>query len=176
MLRLAATLILLAPTLETGPLQEAATKLNQPECSFTEIYKADGWSIPGLQNAKVKQKGNFTNLPGVVLIKLESSVIESTFTQIRCSGEHKGRIEIKEEPIGILDLTAYEYKGRVFAYGLSYERQAIENGARFSLGAASSYLFYDAEGSGRFTLRKWASWPFLPEIPEAWQNANPALK
>src|SRR5215472_3218888 len=153
MLRLAAILVFLASSIETGPLQEPATEPTAPACNFAEIYKADGWSIPGLQNAKIKQKANFVNLPGVVVTKLEPSVTEATLTQISCSREHPGRIEIEEKPIGILELTAYEYKGRVFAYGLYYEGQAIEDSARVRLGCASSYLFYDVEGSGHFTLR-----------------------
>jgi hypothetical protein len=178
MLRLAAILILLSSTLETGPLQESTTKLNAPACNFAEIYKADGWSIPGLQNATVKQKANFRNLPGVVVTKLEPppSATEATLTHISCSREHHGRIEIEEEPIGIIELDAYEYKGRAFAYGLNFERQAVENGARVSTGASSAYLFYDLDGTGHFTLRKSALWPFIPEIPEAWAKRESDAK
>src|SRR5215467_8431767 len=87
--------------------QQSEAKPSAPACNSAEIYKADGWLIPGLANAKVKFRANFANLPGVTVIRLEPSDGEAFFTRIHCSQEHNGRIEIEEEPIGIIELTAY---------------------------------------------------------------------
>src|SRR5215469_8800331 len=134
-------------------------------CSFSEIYKAEGWMIPGLMNAKVKKKANITDLPGVTLIVLEPVEDETTITSIQCARYNPGRLQIDESsPIRILELWAFDYKGRVFAYRVNYELQFYHEGARRALGGAISLFFYDMDGSGKFTVLKGAS-RLLPELP-----------
>jgi len=145
--------------------QQPTPKPTLPTCNFSEIYKADGWTVPGLLNARVKKRATLSNIPGVTVTIFEPVQPETTITAINCSRDLDGRLEIEELPIKILELSAYEYKGRAYAYGLSYERQAIQNGARVPLGAASGFLYYDLHDSGRFTMRKWAKWPFVPNPP-----------
>src|ERR1700719_3769691 len=145
--------------------QQSIPKPTSPTCSFSEIYKADGWTVPGLLNASVKKRGTFSNIPGVTVTIFEPAQTESTITAIQCSRDDGGRLEIEKLPIRILELSAYEYLGRTYAYGLSYEKQAIQNGTRVPLGAASGFLYYDLSNSGRFTVRKSAKWPFIPDLP-----------
>ena len=159
------TILLLALTGRAAIPQQAAHKEESPKCSFSEAYRKDGWTIPGLQQATVKSRAAFKNIPGVFAITLSPVEPETTIMQISCSRDHSGQIEIEDLPIRILDLTAYEYNGRVFAYGISYEKQAVENNVRVPLGAASGVLFYDRDRSGRFTVRKFARWPFNPDPP-----------
>jgi hypothetical protein len=170
MLRAAVMMIFfLIPFFEKVP-QQPPSIAPARTCSFSEIYKPEGWTVPGLKDASiqmrgnVKMRGNFTNLPGVTLTKLQPVNEETMITEIYCSPD-QGRLEIEELPIRILELTQYEYKGHVFAYGLEYEKNVIHNGERSRLAAASGFLFYDPDGSGRFTIRKWASWPFMPSLP-----------
>jgi hypothetical protein len=157
----------------TGTLlsQEPTTKQPPSTCGFPEIYKEAGWTIPGLADAKVKMKGNvkmkgdLTNLPGVTVTVLEPAEPETTITQIGCARNNPARLEIVEAPISVLDLRSYEYKGRVFAYRLSYNIQHYYEGTRTASGADSAVFFYDLEGSGKFTVRKGAEPIHLPELP-----------
>jgi hypothetical protein len=170
MLRAVAIMILLIPLFEKVP-QQPSSIAPRSTCAFSEIYKAEGWTVPGLKDASIQMRGNvkmrgtFADLPGVIFTTLEPVNVETMITEVNCSRDHEGRLEIMDKPIRILELTQYEYKGRVFAYGLEYEKNVIHNGERGRLGAASGYLFYDTDGSGRFTIRKWANWPFLPSVP-----------
>jgi hypothetical protein len=152
--------------------QEPVPKETPSACSFSEIYKSDGWTVPGLSNAKIKKKAIFTNLPGVSVTFLEPPQAETTITSIGRARNNEARLEIEEAPIRILELSAYEYKGRTFAYGVHYEIQYYYEGSRRALGAASGVLFYDAEGSDKFTVRKYARWPFLPEVPSNWPKTE----
>jgi hypothetical protein len=97
-------------------------------------------------------------------------------THVGCSRDHTGRLEFEEQPIGIIDLWAFDFNGRVFAYRLSYERQAMQNGTRVRLGSASEIMFLDVDGSGKFTLCKSAIPPFLftPKVVPDWVKGGPA--
>ena len=141
-----------------------------PGCDFSEVYRKDGWAIPGLRNARFRSRAKFQNIPGVVAISLSPIEPETAITQVSCDREHAGRIEIEELPIRILDLTGYEYEGRIFAYGVSFEKQVLQNGSRVPLGAASGALFYDNDGTGVFSIYKYAKWPFVPVLPRTPAN------
>src|ERR1700720_1411174 len=140
-----------------------------PTCSFSEIYREDGWTVPGVAGAKVKgQRARFSNIPGVsvtVLIPVES---ESTVTGIWCPPDHAGRLEIEERPIGILNLWFFVFEGRVFAYGISYGKEVIQNGTRVPIGSSLAAMFYDVDGSGHFKVRKWSRYPFMPDFVPDW--------
>jgi hypothetical protein len=137
-------------------------------CGFLDMYREEGWTIPGLKNSTTKYRGAFKNLPGIFVTELLPSETETKVLQIYCSAKHPGSLEIKDLPIRVLHLTAYEFNGHVFAYGVSYEKEEIENGTRVPLGAASGMIFYDIHGSGRFTICKSAKWPFIPDPPASW--------
>jgi hypothetical protein len=137
--------------------------VQHPEnCSFSELYKKEGWTVPGLAGAKAGKRAQFQNIPGVFVTILKPNEPEATITEIRCSQTKNGRIEIEERPIGILDLRAIDFNGKLFAYGLTYGKEVIENGQRHSVAAATSIIIYDTDGSGKFTLRSGsdlAIWP-----------------
>ena len=154
--------------------QEGLDKTATSACSYFELYRKDGWTIPGVHGAKVKSKRMaFTNIPGVYVTMLEPSKSESTMTDIWCSREHNGRIEIEDRPIRILDLWAFDFGGRPFAYGLSYGVDVVENGKRMPIGASTSLIFYDLDGSGRFTLSRGARFPFTPDMVPDWVKDRP---
>jgi len=153
--------------------QQPAPGATAPVCSFSEIYRAEGWTVPGLARATVKsQRARFSNIPGVFVTVLMPVESESTITDIWCPPDHEGRLEIKEQPIGILNLWSFDFAGRVFAYGVSYGREAMQNGARVPIGAASAVMFYDVDGSGRFAVRKWARYPFMPDFVPDWAKKD----
>lgn len=165
--RLAFTIILLSFGFTAPFPQQPAPKTAVPTCSFSEIYKADGWTIPGLLNAKVKYRAPYQNVPGVFVTEFLPLEPETTITNVRGSYSVSGRLMIQDAPIRILKLRGWEYEGRLFAYSVEYEIQAMENGARVALGAATAVMFYDVDGSGLFKVRKpGGSRPFgIPDMP-----------
>jgi len=70
--------------------------------------------------------------------------------------------------MGVLNLWSFDFAGRVLAYGISYGKEAMQNGTRVPIGAASAVMFYDVDGSGRFAVRKWARYPFMPDFVPDW--------
>ena len=146
-------LVIVGNASSQSPISNAPT----PSCHFSEVYRKDGWIIPGLEGAKTGgQRMVFKNLPGVYVTILEPTTSESAITDIWCSREYTGRIELEDQPIRILHLWTFDFGGRKFAYGLSYSIDAIENGKRIPVGAASAVIFYDVDGSGRLV-------EFVPE-------------
>ena len=141
----------------TSPAKDRTTKntenIPSPACNFGEIYKAEGWKIPGLDKvAKERETGNLTNLPGVSLTKLHPLEPEASLEAIFCPYDHRGRLTVEDaKPIRIMALWAFAYSGHIFAYRIEYSDEAIENGQRHELASASSVFFYDVDGSGRFT-------------------------
>jgi hypothetical protein len=165
---LAIILVVLA-SLDAFPQQLAPKAATPTTCSFSEIYRKDGWTIPGLPGVKVKgQRAKLTNMPGVFVTVLIPRESEAMMTDIWCPPDHSGRLEMEDQPIRILDLWSFDFSGRVFAYGISYGKDAMQNGIRVPLGAASAVMFYDLDGSGHFTVRRWARWPFMPDFIPDW--------
>jgi hypothetical protein len=142
-------------------------------CSFAEIYSKAGWSIPGLDRATVKNpRARLTNLPGVFVTILQPGEPETTFQRIGCSREHVGRLEIEKEPVKILELWSYDFDGRVFAYRISFAREAVSDGVRSELAAASTVFFYDMDGHGVFTILRNVGGgldAYRPMVPD-WTN------
>jgi hypothetical protein len=125
-------------------------------CAFSEIYRKDGWTIPGLPalDAKSVRKRLSGAMPDVFATTLTPSVSQTTFIRIWCPSSQNGRLQIAEQPAGIIWLISFDFKGRVFAYGVRYGLERIENGTRRDAGMESGFVFYDLDGSGLFTLRK----------------------
>jgi hypothetical protein len=140
--------------------QQSREKGSPTPCSYSELYRKDGWMVPGLKGAKIKVKRMAVeDSPGMSMMVLEPTEPEPTITVFRCSRDHVGRMEIDEIPIGIITLWAFDFGGRTFAYRLSYGIDTIENGQRMPTGSAANVMFYDLDGSGRFVLRKSAGGP-----------------
>jgi hypothetical protein len=132
--------------------QEPAKSDATPACSFSEIYRKDGWTVPGVSGAKVKQRGKLGNISGVFVTVLKPVEAETNIAEIWCPSDHPGRLVVDDRPIRILALWSYDFDGRLFAYRINYALQTIDNGTRNELAAAIAVFFYDTDGSGRFTV------------------------
>jgi hypothetical protein len=138
-------------------------------CDISEVYRGDGWTVPGLKGATaISKRGESPNMPGVFTTFLRPSDSQSMFAYYLCSKDHSGRLEIMEFPIGIARLISFDIGGRVFAYYIHFGREYFnEDGERRDAGTESDAIFYDLDGSGRFTLRRWSKLP-IPEFVPDW--------
>ena len=107
-------------------------------------------------------------MPHVFATKLAPVNPETTLTKVWCTRDQGGRLQIDEEPIGVIWLLSYDFDGRVFAYGVKYVEEWILDGTRRQLGAESQVVFYDLDGSGRFTLMKGPGGPLIPTFIPDW--------
>jgi len=159
--------------------QEPSNGDSKVNCSFSEAFRKDGWTVPGVRGAKVvRQRSALTNMPGVFMAMLEPAEAETNLTDIHCLGGQSGRLEIGDIPIKILKLWSFDYGGAIFAYRLEYADEAIQDGERGELGSESVVMFYDIDGSGRFTLMahpkiKGTSW-FMPTFIPDWAKNSAA--
>lgn len=153
---------------------EAATA-----CNFSGIYRQDGWTIPGMPPAKAEslRKPLIASMPSVFVTSLTPGESQTTITEIGCSRDHTGSIEIKERPIGVIWLLSLDYAGRVFAYCVRYGAERIDHGTRVDAGTESYVMFYDLDGSGKFTLRKGGNRGPVPDFIPDWvkKGADAAL-
>lgn len=141
------------------PQQSGDTSAEQ--ICYSELYRKEGWTIPGLQGARKKGgRGAVPEKPDVYLTALEPPHRGSTIQIFRCSREHTGRLEIEDLDVGIIDLSSFDVGGRIFAYNLIYGVDGIA--------AEWSIRFYDLDGSGRFTLRRTERSRFTPELIPDW--------
>ena len=140
-------------------------------CDISEVHNLDGWAVPGLKGAVVQ--GKPTHYPnGVVARSLVPRDRQSSFAYYRCSEDHRGRLEIGEFPIGIHHIISFEVGGRVFAYYVHLGRERLEHGKRLDFGTELQIIYYDLDGSGRFTLRK-STMVRAPEFTPDWVRLKP---
>jgi hypothetical protein len=165
--------ILVIPVAVCAFSQQPTKNDATPTCSFSETYKKDGWTVPGLVGAKAKKpRAPLSNIPGVFLTMLEPANPETDIAEVSCTRDHPGRLEIEENaPIKILNLWSFDFGGRIFAYRVEYARESIQDGKRYELASESGVFFYDLDGSGHFTVMRdpvlGLSW-FIPEFIPDW--------
>jgi hypothetical protein len=121
-------------------------------CNGAEAVDANGWTVPGLDGAKIKGRGPLNNLPGVFINMLVPGKAETSFKRVWCSENHPGMIETDEMPIRVMELWSYDTGGQVFAYRVQFAQQVMDDGVRHELGAAFVAFYYDVDGSGRFSV------------------------
>ena len=143
-----------------APCQQSSDKAETPTCCFSELYRKEGWVIPGVKDAKSKWRVAVPDTHGVYMTELEPTTHRATIQKFSCSREHAGRVEIEDLDVGIANLASFDVGGRIFAYNLMYGIDGI--------GAEWSVRFYDLDGSGRFTLRRSERNRFVPELIPDW--------
>jgi hypothetical protein len=156
MLRICFVAILIVLGTENTFCQQPSQNVASPVFSFNELYRKDGWTVPGVLGAKaIKQRGKLSNIEGVFLTMLQPGEVEANLTDLHFDQDHKGRIEIDDLPIKVLQLWSFDFDGRVFAYRVMYAKEVLDNGKREELATAVTVFFYDMGGSGRFTAMRW---------------------
>ena len=175
MFRIICTLVIFVAFPGNSPSQDAVAL--SPTCEFSEIYRKEGWIIPGRDGANKKWRVPTPNKPGIHMTELVPTQRGSAIQSFECSREHAGRLEIGEIHMAIESLRAFDVGERTFAYKLSYAVDGV--------GASWLVTFYDLDGSGRFTLRRSERSTFVPELIPDWvknssdtqarQNGSPVI-
>jgi hypothetical protein len=138
----------------------------------SELFNRDGWEIPGLKRSVAERSGlrvTGEGIPaGVVADKLKPKSPEALLTIVFCQPDHPGRIEVRKQPVDVQEVWRYSLNGRVFAYRVVAGWVGIDGRKRYGIGTAEMLVFYDEDGSGRFSIqRNAATVPFKLDIP-AW--------
>ena len=130
------------------------------KCDYSELYKKEGWTIPGVDGAQKKWRAPIQEKAGVYRTELQPSRRAAKMQSFLCSREHVGRMEIEDRDIGVLGLSSFDFGGHIFAYDLIYGVDGI--------GAEWFVRFYDLDGSGRFALRRSETNRLVPDLIPDW--------
>ena len=99
--------------------QQSVDKPKAQTCGYGEVYKKNGWVIPGVDGAKKAWRTTVPNRNGVYMTKLEPIARAAVIQRLSCSREHVGRLEIEDVEVGITSLSSFDVGGRIFAYNLT---------------------------------------------------------
>lgn len=144
--------------------QQSSDKEEAPTCCYSELYRKEGWVIPGVKDAKSKWRVAVPDRPKVYMTELEPTSHKASIQRFSCSREHSGRVEIDDVDVGIRNLTSFDIGGHIFAYNFEYGIDGI--------GAVWIVKFYDLDGSGRFTLRRSERVRIVPELIPDWVRGS----
>jgi hypothetical protein len=138
-------------------------------CLVLELLNQVGWAIPALDRAVPKVVDAKVKMPGIpedVFVDiLEPGNHDAVVTLVRCVSDQPGRVEVRNQPIRVKELLRFKKYGRVFAYRIN---AGLIGGNGVALGTAEVLLFYDPDGSGRFTIQRDVAGALIPIIVPAW--------
>ena len=140
------------------PAQPSVSKPADKRCDFSEIFRYEGWKIPGLKGAT--PKGNRVDLArfhGVFATELNAGKSDLILVAPECVDNTPGRLAVRTWPVRVLELWRFDFNGKVFAYAADYEPQSIVDGIPHQTLKLVSVLFYDVDGSGLFKIMKYDS-------------------
>jgi hypothetical protein len=153
--KLALLFLLIVPSL---PAQPSISKPAHNRCDFSEVYRAEGWKIPGLSGAKAKTRpASLSNHPGVFLTDLNPGESETELMMPRCPLGSPGRLAIETRPIKVTEIWKIDFGGKVFAYEIAYTDQKIGKDGRINLLSGGRVIFFDTDGSGSFAVMKYTA-------------------
>lgn len=158
--------------------QVGSLESDRQQCSFSGVYQQGGWTIPGLSGAipsgprasLVYRVDGIEDprVAGVFSTTLRAGNAHSNLTLLRCSPDASGQLIARFLPVKVLEMRRFDFNGKVFAYGINYEVELMgPGGLRGSLEYVPVVL-YDTDGSGHFTLLKYATGSMFRslEVPE----------
>jgi hypothetical protein len=136
--------------------QTPATSSSSSKCQFSEVLRQEGWTIPGVDSAKPKPRTSLARHAGMFVTMYEPLDAEVNLTIATCKSTQEGRLEIKDISVKIIRLWAFDAGSKPYAYRLEYADAASNDDKHSDPGSSSIIFFYDLDGSGLFTLFKYA--------------------
>ena len=86
---------------------------------------------------------------------LESKAPEGSFAVVPCADDKSGQVTIREQEVDVTyEIWRFEMNGSVFAYKLVGGWASGSGNQRVHFGTATSLLFYDPDGCGRFKVMR----------------------
>jgi len=174
----------------------ASQKPTVSQCAFSEVYRAGGWTIPGLHGSVPKgpraavvfrtEGVEESKASGIFATPLKAGKTDSRLTVLQCSPmlperfyvsgrlnalerlNAPGRLIARVLTVKVMEMWRFDLENRVFAYGVTYEPQLMTpNGLRGSL-ELITVLFYDPDGAGKFTVMKFSEYTIFRslEVPD----------
>lgn len=139
----------------------------ESSCGVKELFKDDGWEIPGLSGATVQDRALPRQGGETVAETLTPITPAASVMIVSCVPAEPGPILIRDQAVNVQGLRRYSILGHTFAYRVIAEDVGVHGEERVALGSAEILMYYDLDGSGLFKLREYASRiPYKFRIPE----------
>jgi hypothetical protein len=173
MLKITLSILLVIPFLlvcADTPAQLRSSEPTEKQCGFSEMFRSEGWKIPGVSGAVPKGKPlALASVADVSVTDMEAGKSNLNLLLPVCSRDFPGRLVIRAAPVRVLAMSRVDFRGKVFAYTAQYEPQAELGGAPHRSLEYAQVVFYDIDGSGRFAVMKYdmqGSFLRSPHVPE----------
>jgi hypothetical protein len=155
--------------------QLPTSESTEKHCNFSEVYREQGWTIPGASGAVPKgDRLTLSNIPGVFVTEMNAGKSDLSLMLFACPQDFPGRLTVRTSPVRVLAMSKFDFKGRVYAYAAQYEPQVVVNGSpQRSLGFVQ-VIFYDVDGAGLFKVMKFEYLHLLQAVePPEWTKKPP---
>jgi hypothetical protein len=169
-IRLLSLFLWLMPSL---PLAQSA---EQPQattasCATAEVSNRHGWKIPGLSKARIKEAPHPALDPEMPDLLLEVLVPISPADYMTLVGNARGKIgmlEVFDEAVDVTSIQRFILNDHVFGYLVTATIAGNDSkDKRIHFGSVERIYYYDADGSGKFTVMQDAgSMEFRIVVPE----------
>jgi len=134
------------------------------QCHVREVFNRKGWNIPGLSKTKTRTshaRYSQADYDSVFVDILESQAQEDSVTFVWC-GDRTDRMEIAIRPVEIKEIQRFTSNDRVFGYLVTAVPIGKGTNGEVAHAASEDHLyFYDPDGSGKFTLMRYAGEMFF---------------
>jgi hypothetical protein len=140
----------------------------QSPCCVRELYKPEGWAIPGLSGAVVTASQSVEQQGAKILVEaLKPQTSGGYIMIVSCASDTPGRVTVHEQAVEVREVRRYSVQGRVFAYRVDAGHVSIDGKTRVALGSAEVLMYYDTDGDGLFRLREYGSGiPYRMRVPD----------
>lgn len=152
---------------------EAQSHDSCDSCAVKSVFLESGWKIPGLSGTRIDEtrKQQLSLSHGEDPIETGVTVLRpknETSTTLRIYYFVDGQIKIRDQLVIVGQIHRFDWRGKVFAYGVRYPWAArTKEGKLSELGRETQVLYYDDEGYGVFqTMDQFAGYPFRPSVPD----------
>src|SRR2546422_8133769 len=150
-----ALILLLASFFSSPPIEGQVVPTSGGSCQVKELFKEEGWEIPGLSRTVLRSHGRYTSegIPDNVFVDiLESQAPQASLMFVGQSSE-ASRMEISIRSIDVTKIERFEMNGNVFGYRITGVIAAFDDsGRRIHFGSEEHAYYYDPVGSGKFSV------------------------
>jgi hypothetical protein len=141
------------------------------QCRVKEVLNRKGWDVPGLSKTITKTSHAHyapADPDNIFVDILESRVQADSITLVSC-GDTSDRLEILTRPVEITEIQRFTSNDRVFGYLVTAVPVGEGKDGKIVHAASEERLyFYDSDGTGKFTLMRYAGEMFFKIIIPGW--------
>lgn len=136
--------------------QSSGTQAQQA-CRIKELLNPQGWDIPALAGATVKTRAHYNSegIPENVFLEImEPQTPAGSFTVVGLRSCDMAVLNVRS--VDVTKIERFSINGRVFGYRVTGTLAGNDkDGRRLHFGSEERAYYYDADGSGKFSVMRY---------------------